>query len=290
MKTRFPLSLSAFFQACLAVHGAPVDDARALAQAGKFDEAIAKLEGAVRAGGADKPALALELARTQIAAGKLISAQQTMERLIREAPANTDKQAVTLLNAQLREAVGSPAEALSIYRTIAEATPAVAQRADALAGAIRAAALLNNAAMVERSLVEFTESFPQDARTREFLLRLYRQRVSQGDNKGAAETVHRYKAAYPDDLAGAGFYEFMHLSAAGENKNTIAAFQEERKLPTFRLTHQLALTAIESMHRDKSGYDLIEPLATEFATLTGDPQLQITAVEYLPDVGLAPMR
>jgi len=37
------------------------------------------------------------------------------------------------------------------------------------------------------------------------------------------------------------------------------------------------------MRRDKSGYALVEPLATEFATLTGDPQFQVAAVEYLPD-------
>ncbi len=286
MKARLSLALPALFAACLAAYGAPLDDARALVKAGKLDDAIAKLEAAVRAGGADKPALALELARTQIAAARLISAQQTVERLMRETPANADRQAIALLNAQLREAVGNPAEALSLYRTIAEVSPAVPERADALAGAIRTAALLNNTGMVERSLGEFTESFPNDARTREFMLRLYRQRVVQGDNKGAAETAHRYKAAFPQDPAGAAFYEFVHLAALGDNKGAIAAFQAEHKLPTFTLTYPIAVIAMDAMHRDQSGYALMLPLATEFATLTGDPQLQITAVEYLPDAGL----
>jgi len=288
MKLRSSLNLPALFVACLSAAAAPLDDARALAKAGKLDDAITKLEAALRVGGADKPTLALELARTQIAAGRLISAQQTIERLLRETPAGADRQAVALLNAQLREAVGNPAEALSLYRTIAEATPAVPQRADALAYAVRVAVLLGNTGMAERSLGEFTESFPQDPRTREFLLRLYRQRVAQNDQKGAAETAHRYKTAFPQDPAGAGFYEFMHLAVAGDNKGAIAAFQVERKLPTFTLTYPLALTAIEAMRRDASGHALMEPLATEFATLTGDPQLQLTVLEYLPDVSLAP--
>src|SRR5438105_405447 len=100
MKLRSSLTLPALFVACLSAAAGPIDDAKALAQSGKLDEAIAKLEAALRVGGNEKAILAVELAKTQIAAGKLISAQQTIERLLREAPANEDKQAVALLNAQ----------------------------------------------------------------------------------------------------------------------------------------------------------------------------------------------
>ncbi len=235
MKLRSSLTLSTLLVAGLWACAAPLDDARALAKAGKLDQAIAQLETALRAGGADKPAIALELARTQIAAAKLISAQQTLERLMREAPTGANAQAIALLNAQLREAGGNVADALSLYRTIAETTPAVPERAEALAGSIRTAALLANTGMVERSLTEFTESFPQDERTREFLLRLIRQRAATGDNKGAAEAVHRYKAAYPQDPASSAMYEFMYLVAAGDYKGAIPVFQAERKLPNFTL-------------------------------------------------------
>jgi len=85
-----------------------------------------------------------------------------------------------------------------------------------------------NDSMVERCLAEFTESFPQDPRAREFLLRLYRRRATQGDHRGAAESAHRYKAAYPVDPAGTAFNEFYHLAAAGENAAAVAAFQAER--------------------------------------------------------------
>ncbi|HEV7404151.1 MAG TPA: tetratricopeptide repeat protein [Chthoniobacteraceae bacterium] len=284
MKLRSSLPLSALLVTSLWAGAAPIDDARALAKAGKLDQAIAQLETALRAGGADKPTIALELARTQIAAGKLITAQQTVERLLRETPAGPNTQAIALLNAQLREAGGNVADALSLYRTIAEITPAVPERADALAGSIRTAALLTNAPMVERSLTEFTESFPQDERAREFLLRLIRQRAAISDNKGAAEAVHRYKAAYPQDPASSTMYEFMYLSLAGDYKGAIPVYQAERKLPNFTWTYGIAAGAIEAARRDPSGYALIEPVATEFATLTGDPQLQILAMEYLPSL------
>jgi TolA-binding protein len=284
MKLRSSLALPALFAASLSLGAAPIDDARALAKAGKLDQAITQLESALRAGGADKPAIALELARTQIAAGKLITAQQTVERLMREAPTGANAQAVALLNAQLREAGGNVAEALSLYRTIVEITPAVPERAEALAGSIRTAALLTNTPMVERSLSEFTESFPQDERSREFLLRLFRQRAAASDNKGAAEAIHRYKAAYPADPASAALYEFYYLGLAGDYKGAIPAYQAERKLPNFTWNYGLASSALESARRDPIGYALIIPIATEFATLTGDPQLQIVAMEYLPSL------
>ena len=272
--------------ASVATHGAALDDARALVQAGKFDDAITKLESALRSGGAEKSAIAVELARTQVAAGRLISAQQTVDRFLRESPNDPQKNAMAYLNARLRESGGNIAEAISLYRTIAEQTPALPERAEALADAIRAASLLSNASMVERCLADFTESYAQDPRTREFLLQLYRQRAAQGDHRGAAETAHRYKAAYPQDPAGAAFSEFYHLHTAGDYGAAVAAFQVERKLPTFTLNASIASTAIDAMRRHTNGYALIEPLATEFATLTGDPQFQIAALEYLPELGL----
>ena len=122
-----------------------LDDAKALAQAGKFDDAIAKLETALRAGGPDKTAIMVELARTQVAASRLISAQQTVDRYLRESPNDAQKNAMALLNARLREAGGNLADAVSLYRTLAEQTPAVPERADALADCVRASSLLNNA-------------------------------------------------------------------------------------------------------------------------------------------------
>src|SRR4051812_41729190 len=286
MKLRSSLPLSAILVTSLWAGAAPLDDARALAKAGKLDQAIAQLETALRAGGADKPALALELARTQIAAAKLISAQQTVERLMREAPAGANAQAIALLNAQPREAGGIVPAALSLSRTIAELPPAVPERAEALAGSIRTAALLTNPGMVERSLTEFTESFPQDDPSREYLLRLVRQRAAAGDNKGAAEAVHRYKAAYPQDPASSAMYEFNYLVQASDYKGAIAAYQAERKLANFTWNYGLASSAIEAARREPSGYALVEPIATEFAKLTGDPQLQIIAVENLPSLKL----
>src|SRR5438552_17511329 len=118
------LSPSAIFLAAtLAASAAPLDDARALIKAGKLDEGIAQLEAASRASGKGRSAFAVELAQAQVAAGRLISAQQTAERFLREAPATDPKRnAMALLNARLREACGDPAEAISLYRTIAEQT------------------------------------------------------------------------------------------------------------------------------------------------------------------------
>ncbi|NDE99346.1 MAG: hypothetical protein EB034_13885, partial [Verrucomicrobia bacterium] len=152
MKNRFLLSPALLLAACLVSRGAALDDAKALVQAGKLDDAITKLEAALRTGGADKSAVAVELARTQVAAGRLISAQQTVDRFLRESPNAPEKNAMAYLNARLREAGGNIADAISLYRTIAEQTPAVPERAEALADCIRAASLLSNASMVERCL------------------------------------------------------------------------------------------------------------------------------------------
>ncbi|NBU08856.1 MAG: hypothetical protein EBS84_07565 [Proteobacteria bacterium] len=286
MKNRFLLSPALLLAACLVSRGAALDDAKALVQAGKLDDAITKLEAALRTGGADKSAVAVELARTQVAAGRLISAQQTVDRFLRESPNAPEKNAMAYLNARLREAGGNIADAISLYRTIAEQTPAVPERAEALADCIRAASLLSNASMVERCLAEFTESFPQDPRTREFLLRLYRQRAGQSDHRGAAETAHRFKAAFPSDPACNAFTEFYHHSAAGDYAAAVVAFEAERKLPNFVLTSAFVSNAIEALRRHTNGYALIVPLAEDFAKLTGDAGHQVTALEYLPDLGL----
>ena len=274
MKLRPLLPLAALLAASLTVHSAAPDGA------------IAKLEAAVRAGGAGKPAAAVELAKAQVAAGRLISAQQTVERFLRESPNDPQKNAMAYLNARLREAGGNVADAISLYRTIAEQTPVVPERAEALADCVRAAALLGNTAMVERCLAEFTESFPSDARTREFLLRLYRQRASVNDHRGAAETAHRFKAAFPSDPAGNAFTESYHLYAAGDYAGAVIAFEAERKLPGFVLNSSIVSTAIEAMRRDTNSYAKLEPLAAQFTALTGDAQYQVLALEYLPGLGL----
>lgn len=287
MNLRSPFSLAVFLAACVTVTASTLDDARVLVRAGKPDDAIAKLETALRGGGADGPALAVELARTQLAAGRIISAQKTVERFLREMPADPQHAAMALLNARLREAAGNLVEAHSLFRAIAEQTPAVPERTEALAGAIRIANLLNNPGLAERSLIEFTESYPQDQRTHDYLLQLYRQRVSQRDNRGAAETAHRFKTAFPQDPAGAAIYEYYHLAAAGDVKAAIAAFQVERKLPTYTPDLGRISVIMDAMRRDPSGFDLIEPLATESATATGDPQYIIPAVESLPSLNRA---
>ena len=286
MKLRSLLPLAALLAATLAGHAAALDDAKSLVAAGKLDEAITKLEAALRAGGADKPAVMVEMARAQVAAGRLISAQQTVDRYLRESPNDAQKHAMALLNARLREASGNLADAISLYRTLAEQTPAVPERADALADCVRAAALLSNNSMVERCLAEFTEAFPQDARTREFLLRLHRLRAGQNDHRGAAETANRFKTAFPQDPAATAFTEFYHHSAAGDYGAAVAAFQAERKLTGFTLNASLVSTAIEAMRRHTNGYALLAPLADDFAKLTGDPQFQVLALEYLPDLAL----
>ena len=274
MKIRSLFPLAALLAASLTVQAAAPDDA------------IAKLEAAVRAGGAGKPAAAVELARAQVAAGRLISAQQTVERFLRESPNDPQKNAMAHLNARLRESGGNVADAISLYRTIAEQTPVVPERAEALADCVRAAALLGNTAIVERCLAEFTESFPSDARTREFLLRLYRQRAAQSDHRGAAETAHRFKAAFPSDPAANGFTEFGHLYSAGDYAGAVVAFEAERKLPGFVLNSSIVSTAIEAMRRDTNSYAKVEPLAAQFTALTGDAQYQVLALEYLPGLGL----
>ena len=286
MKLRSLLPLAALLAASLTARAAALDDAKALVAAGKLDEAITKLEAAVRAGGAGKPAAAVELAKAQVAAGRLISAQQTVERFLRESPNDPQKNAMAYLNARLREAGGNLADAISLYRTIAEQTPAVPERAEALADCVRAAALLNNPSMVERCLAEFTESFPSDARTREFLLRLYRQRAGASDHRGAADTAHRFKAAFPSDPACNAFTESYHLYAAGDYPGAVVAFEAERKLPGFVLNASIVSTALEAMRRDTNSYAKLEPLAAQFAALTGDVSHQIAALEYLPGLGL----
>ena len=286
MKIRSLFPLAALLAASLTARAAALDDAKALVQAGKLDEAITKFEAAVRAGGVGKAAASVELARAQVAAGRLISAQQTVERFLRDSPNDPQRNAMAYLNARLREAGGSLGEALSLYRTIAEQTPAVPERAEALADCARAAWLLNNPSMVERCLAEFTESFPQDPRTREFLLRLYRQRASQNDHRGAAETAHRFKAAFPNDPAANAFTEFYHHYAAGDHAAAITAFQAERKLPGFVLTSDIVSNAIEAMRRHTNGHALIEPLAAEWAKLSGSMGHQLLALEYLPDLGI----
>lgn len=286
MKIRSLFPLVALLAASLTARAAALDDAKALVQAGKLDEAITKLEAAVRAGGTGKAAAAVELARAQVAAGRLISAQQTVERFLRESPNDPQKNAMAYLNARLREAGGNIADAISLYRTIAEQTPAVPERAEALADCVRAAALLGNASMVERCLAEFTESFPADPRTREFLLRLYRQRAGQSDHRGAADTAHRFKAAYPSDPACNAFTESYHLYHAGDYAAAVVAFEAERKLPGFVLNSAIVGTAIEAMRRDTNSYAKLEPLAAQFAALTGDLSHQVAALEYLPGLGL----
>jgi len=286
MKIPSLFPLAALLAASLTAGAAALDEAKALVQAGKLDEAITQLEAAVRAGGASKPAATVELARAQVAAGRLISAQQTVERFLRESPNDPQKNAMAYLNARLREAGGNIAEAISLYRTIAEQMPAVPERADALADCVRAASLLSNNNMVERCLADFGESFPQDPRARDFLLRLYRMRAAQNDHRGAADAAHRFKAAFPQDPAGAAFTEFYHHSAAGDHAAALVAYEAERKLPTFTLNASIANSAIEALRRHTNGYALIAPLADEFAKLTGDPQFQVLALEWLPDLAL----
>lgn len=284
MNSRSFLPLLPLFCSCLLAGAAPVDDAKALVAEGKWDEAISKLEAALRAGGAEKNTVALELIRTQVSAGRFISAQKSADRFLRESPNDPHRSEIQLLNARLIEASGDLAEAVSIYRTIAEANPPVAERAEALALAVQASTLLGNESLKERCMDEFVEAFPQDPRSREFLLRVYRARASQQDHRIAAAVAHRFKAAYPNDPAGAAFHEFSHLALANDPAAAITTFQEERKLPTFSLNASVMGSALGVMRSHKSGFDLIEPLAAEFATLTGDPGFQVQAVEILSEL------
>jgi len=260
----------------------PLDEARELLAAGKFDESISKFEVALRAGGPSKASVAVELIRAQVAAGRLISANTTITRYLRESPTDPQRGEMLLLSGRLMEAGGNLPEAVSIYRNIAEQTPAVPERADALVNAIRTARLLDNASLTERCLAEFTESFPGDPRSRDFLLQLIRYKMAQSDNRGTAEAIHRFKAAYPEDAAGAALKECWYLAQAQDFAGAVAAFEIERKQATFRLTPTIVSTISEAMRRDKASYGLIEPLAAEYEKLTGDPQFQVAAVEVLP--------
>ena len=278
----FPLLLLLAFP--FAASALPLDEARELLAAGKLDESISKFEVALRAGGPSKASIAVELIRAQVAAGRLISANATITRYLRESPTDPQRGEMLLLSGRLLEAGGNLPEAVSIYRNIAEQTPAVPERADALANAVRTSRLLENASLTERCLAEFSESFPNDPRSRDFLLHLIRYRMAQSDHRGTAEAIHRFKAAYPDDAAGAALKECWSLAQAGDYAAAVAAFEIERKQATFRLTQNIVSTISEAMRRDKASYGLIEPLAAEYEKLTGDPQFQVAAVEVLPDL------
>ncbi len=275
------LTLLFFFTNGELTRGAVLDEAQALAQVGKFKDAIARLEPAIRAGGNNKPALIVALARIQVDAGLLISAQLTVERFVRETPKAPQANEMALLNAQLREAGGHLSEAVSLYRTIAEKSPPVPQRAEALASCVRVASLLRNKDVEELCLAEFTESFPKDDRAREFLLRLYRMRAARNDYRGAVESALAYQQAYPDDPAGTVMPAHVHLYQARDYEGAIAAFQAARKRPTFALNYNNVSYAIESMRRHTNGHALVEPLATEFARQTGDLYFEVYAMEIL---------
>lgn len=265
----------------------PVEEAQALVKAGKPDEAITALEFAVRSSGGGKPELVIALAQTQLSAGRLISAQRTLDAYLRENPKAAQEVAVQLMMAKLRQANGNSAEALSIYRTLAEQRPPLPERAEALAGAIDAAGALGNTAMQERSLSEFVTDFSNDPRTRGWLLSLYRIRVAKGDHAQALVTARQFKQLFPQDPAGAALLEFVSMGATGNAKGAAEVFQLERKLPTFAFTNEVANAAFENLRRSAEGQALIIPLADEFAAKTGDPRFQVSAVEWLADTDQA---
>jgi TolA-binding protein len=286
MRTRPILALSALLLSSLALQAGPIDDAKKLVANRQFNEAIETLETALKNASTEKPAIAAELAHTQTAAGLLISAQQTVERTLRENPNHPSRTNLLLLNARLLETSGNLPEAVSLYRNIAELNPPAPEKADALADCIRAASTMNNPGLLERCLADFSESFPQDPRSREFLHQLFRMRLVANNYRAAAETALQFKTAFPTDPASSAIYAFPLLAAANDHPAAAKAFLQEKTIPTFVHSEQRTQSAIESMRQSKDPelFKAIIPLANEYATSVGDPQFQVVAVEILPDI------
>lgn len=284
MNKRSLILANALLSACFNALAGPIEDAREMAVNKQFAEAIEKLETALQSASSERPAVAAALALTQADAGLLISAQRTVEKALRENPSHPDKNKLLLLHARLLECAGNLPESVSIYRAIAEITPAVPEKADALADCIRAAGAMNNAPLLEQCIAEFTDSYPEDPRRRELLHQLFRMRVTAKNYRGAAETALLFKASYPEDPAASAVYAFPYLNLAGDYAAAVKAFQQERVLSTYVATADRTSSAIEAMRRDKESWILIAPLADEFAAKTGDPQFQILALEILPDL------
>ncbi len=293
MKLRSTLSIASLLATLpvLPMHAADspaITEARTLVNAGKPKDAIARIETAMRtAGSQDKTVLAIELARTQVAAGLPISALQTTETALRlAAESDPQKPTLTLLNARLLEANGNFAEALSANRTLAEQTPALPQRADALEAAIRIAKQLRSDDLAQLSLVEFTTAFPKDARSREYLMKLFRIYSGKRDFESAAEIARRYQIAYPNDPAGNSMSEVQYRGYTNDFKGVLTAFARESQRPGFVLNAQVISTVFEAVRREKSGTPLLASLANEYAAKTGDPQFQVFAMELLNGHGL----
>ena len=287
MKTSRTLSIVSLILGALTLQAGPIEDARKLSEANQFPEALEILETALKNASTEKPLIAAELARTQTSAGLLISAQQTTERTLRENPNHPAKNSLLLLNARLLEAAGNLPEAVSIYRNLAEINPPAPEKADALADCIRAAGTMNNPGLLERCLADFTESFPQDPRSRELLHQLFRMRLAANNYRAAAESALLFKTSFPTDPASSAIYAFPLLTQAGDYAAAVKAFQQEKALPTFVHSPARTSLAIESMRqsKEKDAYALILPLANDYAQATGDPQFQISAIETLPDLG-----
>ena len=286
MKTSRTLSIVSLILGALTLQAGPIEDARKLSEANQFPEALEILETALKNASTEKPLIAAELARTQTSAGLLISAQQTTERTLRENPNHPAKNSLLLLNARLLEAAGNLPEAVSIYRNLAEINPPAPEKADALADCIRAAGTMNNPGLLERCLADFTESFPQDPRSRELLHQLFRMRLAANNYRAAAESALLFKTSFPTDPASSAIYAFPLLTQAGDYAAAVKAFQQEKALPTFVHSPARTSLAIESMRqsKEKDAYALILPLANDYAQATGDPQFQISAIETLPDL------
>jgi TolA-binding protein len=284
MKKSHSLLAALWISAGITALAGPIEEARELVEKKQFTEALEKLETALQGAADQKPALAAELATTQARAGLLISAQQTVERTLRENPAHPDRSSLMLLHARLLECGGNLPEAVSLYRVIAEATPPVPERAEALADCIRAAAAMNNPSLLEQCLADFTESFTADPRCREFLHQLFRMRFSARNLRGAAETALAFKNLYPEDPAASAMYAFPLLNQAGDFTAAVDAFQKESALASYVPNLDRTVSAIESLRRLKEKHALIAPLADSFAASTGDPQLQVLAVEILPEL------
>lgn len=284
MKKKLSLLSAALLPAYLTALAGPLDEARKLVSDKQFTEALEKLENALQGASNERPTLAAELAFTQASAGLLISAQQTVERTLRENPNHPDRGRLLLLNARLLEGAGNLPEAVSLYRVIAETTPPLPERADALAECVRASISMNNTSLLEQCLADFTDSYPKDPRCREFLHHLFRTRVASRNPRGAAEAALTYKTLFPEDPAASAIYAFTQLALVPDPAAALKAYEQERVLPTYVHSWERTNTAIELMRKSKESYASIAPLAEEFAAATGDPSFQLLAVEILPDL------
>jgi TolA-binding protein len=206
---------------------------------GRFAEAAGLLGEAVKAaGGTERAALQVKWIEALTAAGKLVSANAACAEALKDAPDHPARSKLQFLSAQLKEANGQLTEALSLYRSLAEQQPPVAERQPALLGAIRVAGQdLRDGKEAARSMEDFVKAFPADPQAREMLLGLYGFHFwdGAGDRQKGVEFARAYRAAFPQDPGVSLLQEFFLLHHLGDKAGALAAWDRDLASPQFVL-------------------------------------------------------